>query len=99
MSGHTKGPWVANGTEVWSAKSMRFNLTTCGTPLIATVATHDGTEGSFPYEANARLIAAAPEMLSALQVAELALRERGLSATGEYKQIEDALAKAMGESA
>jgi len=44
---------------------------------------------------DARLIAAAPELLAALQVAELMLRERGLGMTGEYKQIEAALAKAV----
>lgn len=47
--------------------------------------------------ANARLIAAAPDLLDALQVAELALRERGLRACGEYKQIEAAIAKATGK--
>jgi hypothetical protein len=47
---------------------------------------------------DARLIAAAPELLSALQVAEMALRERGLRACGEYKQIEAAIAKATGEA-
>ncbi len=47
-------------------------------------------------KANARLIAAAPELLAALQVAELALRERGLRACGEYRQIEAAIAKATG---
>lgn len=49
-------------------------------------------------EASARLIAAAPDVLAALQVAELALRERGLRACGEYKQIEAAIAKATGEA-
>lgn len=46
------------------------------------------------HEANAHLIAAAPQLLDALQVAELYLRERGLRASSEYKQIEAALAKA-----
>ncbi|MDH7548241.1 hypothetical protein [Stenotrophomonas geniculata] len=48
--------------------------------------------------ANATLIAAAPDLLSALQTAELALRERGLRACGEYKQIEAAIAKATGSA-
>lgn len=37
-------------------------------------------------------------LLGALQVAELALRERGLRACAEYKEIESALAKAMEKS-
>lgn len=43
-----------------------------------------------------RLTSANAELLAALQVAELALRERGLRACGEYKQIEAAIAKATG---
>ena len=63
MSAHTPGPWVAKGDEVVGTHSMRFNLTTAGTPVIAHVCKHEDTEGGFPYEANARLIAAAPELL------------------------------------
>ncbi|XTQ92599.1 hypothetical protein ACQR5W_11810 [Xanthomonas sacchari] len=48
-------------------------------------------------EALMTLFSAAPELYEALQVAELVLRERGLRALGEYKQIESALAKARGE--
>lgn len=35
--------------------------------MIATVCKHEDAERAFPYEANARLIAAAPELLEALR--------------------------------
>lgn len=64
---HTPGPWVANGAEVWGTHAMRFSLTTGGTPMIATVCKHTDAERAFPYEANANLIAAAPDLLEALK--------------------------------
>lgn len=64
---HTPGDWIASGHEVWATRPIRFNLTTAGTPLIATVAMHDDCEGGFPYEANVHLIAAAPDLLEACQ--------------------------------
>lgn len=91
---HTPGPWYhhkASGYEhamggwVSATESRRDGVPICDIR---------GTQGQ-PYEANARLIAAAPDLLSALQVAELMLRQRGLGMTGEYRQIEDALAKAV----
>lgn len=66
---HTPGPWKANGAEVWGTHAIRFSLTTGGTPMIATVCKHEDAERAFPYDANARLIAAAPDLLeSAIQI-------------------------------
>lgn len=90
-SKHIPGPWVIDKVSGgWGVRAPNWGY----------VAIHD-TSG-LPHfderqEANRRLIAAAPELLEALQVAELALRERGLRACGEYKQIEAAIAKATGE--
>ena len=64
---HTPGPWRYEGAEVWATAPMRFNLTTAGTPMIATLCKHEDADGGFPVEANARLIAAAPELLEALE--------------------------------
>ena len=64
---HTPGPWHADGLEIWATKAVRFNLTTVGTPMIAAVWAHADMEGGSPANANARLIAAAPELLGALQ--------------------------------
>lgn len=86
MSKHTPGPWSVEDD----------------TPFSLWVSCPDGKNPLHQNRlnrdrlANARLIAAAPDLLAALQVAELALRERGLRACGEYKQIEAALAKATG---
>ena len=66
---HTPGPWRYEGAEVWATAPMRFNLTTAGTPMIATLCKHEDADGRFPVEANARLIAAAPELLEALEYA------------------------------
>src|SRR5690606_1875518 len=66
---HTPGPWRADGLEIWATKGVRFNLTTVGTPMIAAVCAHAGMEGGSPAEANARLIAAAPALLEAMQQA------------------------------
>lgn len=64
---HTPGPWHADGLEIWATKAVRFNLTTVGTPMIAAVCAHADMEGGFPANANARIIAAAPELLEALE--------------------------------
>jgi hypothetical protein len=73
---HTPGPWTANNDgEVWATKPMRFNLTTAGTPMVAEVCRHDDAEGGFPWKANARLIAAAPDLLNVAQWARDAMRQ------------------------
>lgn len=52
VMGHTPGPWEADFDDVVDSEGYR----------IAAVSEHDGQ-----YEANARLIAAAPDMLAALR--------------------------------
>lgn len=69
MSGFTPGPWRYDGHEVWGTRPVRFNLTTACTPMIAEVCKHSDTDGGFPFEANARLIASAPEMLDLIKQA------------------------------
>jgi len=55
MSRHTPGPWVAKGNNIWA-----------GDECIGDVWSHDGQWST--RDANARLIAAAPEMLEALKL-------------------------------
>lgn len=93
MNGYTKGPW----TVVKGSYPGVIHVAGPPQPItIITTALDIDLEGSWEREANAHLIAAAPDLLEALQVAEMVLRERGLRAMGEYKQIEAAIAKATG---
>jgi hypothetical protein len=61
---HTPGPWIAVGTYVEHPNDKKADICTCDTALIG-----QGHLGrSYEEEcANARLIAAAPELLEALQ--------------------------------
>lgn len=95
---HTPGPWHADGLEIWATKAVRFNLTTVGTPMIAAVCAHADMEGGFPANANARLIAAAPELLEALQNMLGLTEASDYMAFGEIEQqARAAIAKALGE--
>lgn len=96
MSKHTPGPWETDRNNVHTGQIATIHH--CLNNDWVEVWSPNWPADEAEQEANARLIAAAPEMLEALQVAELALRERGLRACGEYKQIEAAIAKATGES-
>jgi len=88
---HTSGPWVL-GTRDHST----YDIT--------------GPKGSLPYiahvpsgrdnrSANARLIAAAPDLLAALKVAEKAMQAdiSGIDIGASFEQIRAAIAKATGE--
>lgn len=73
MSAYTPGPWFHDGNgNVWrrDPKDLYQNGgTVAGDKPLATIHKgwhHDGAEG-YPVEANARLIAAAPELLEALE--------------------------------
>lgn len=71
MNKHTPGPWsldigITGKIEVVATKPMRFNSISAGTPVICDVWRHPEIE-DFPGHANARLIAAAPDLLSICQ--------------------------------
>ncbi len=93
MSTHTQGPWQVDGTVIRTAgpanRSWRY---------IATVA-KEGTR-EHPMDAgNARLIAAAPDMLEALVNAERLLRavhgySQNNTADSVYNSIRRTIAKA-----
>ena len=103
MSGaHTPGPWGVEGAEVWATQPFRFNSSSAGTPRVAVCDQHRDTEGGFPWQANARLIAAAPELLNVLQAIEAAL-SMGYEASDVLAEnspiragVRDAIAKATG---
>ena len=86
---HTPGPW----TKVFPSNHWHIARTD-GRVEIAKVAAYKQREVS---TANARLITAAPELLSALE----RLAKRHLEANTDYKAIDEALraiAKAKGEA-
>ena len=67
MAGHTKGPWEINKIGDMVSIMADPDSSNLDTFLgIAEVWSHDGERSAGRVEANARLIAAAPELLSAL---------------------------------
>lgn len=97
---HTPGPWTIDpeGETAWTIESAS------GTPLCDVYIERDSNNSPTPEcEANARLIAAAPEMLVALQnagnvLAALATGQlKGITAdSSALALIRDAIAKATG---
>jgi len=88
---HTPGPWCAsNGKLVRVSTGTRPPITICG---VHRVGDRGGAQQCDPL-ANARLIAAAPEMLEALEgIVRVADR-----ATPEFDAARAAIAKAKGEA-
>ena len=79
---HTPGPWKIGGT--------RISVYTQDGLTIATAKRYDGLAAN----ANARLIAAAPELLKACKAALFELS--GINNGPECKQLAEAIAKAEG---
>lgn len=93
---HLPGPWLASRNYagaifIESARPVRLNTTTAGTPLVCEVYAHDDAE-HFSGAANAQLIAAAPDLLKALQ-AVVCVADR---ATVEFDAARAAIALATG---
>ncbi len=61
---HTPGPWTVNA---WPQRHDEIRIGAVGTPLICAIMVRDVSINE--QKANARLIAAAPELLEALKVA------------------------------
>lgn len=81
---HTPGPWaVSKGYDgsisVSATRAYRINNISAGTPIICDVYQHPEFN-SFSGAANARLIAAAPELLEALKWYENQAKEMGKAA-------------------
>lgn len=99
MSAHTKGPWRTNTAPVIWADGTGFHCIEAG----ACGAGCGGFSfGSYMSPADARLIAAAPDMLEALQEARLQITylHEKFAATGSgnavLARIDAAIAKATG---
>jgi hypothetical protein len=97
MSNHTPGPWyVLDGRRVsWASPYREFGD---GFSSYCVAITHEWP-GLIDAEANARLIAAAPDMLQALRRAVLALAfaaETSAAMRDDYEAVNAAIAKATG---
>jgi hypothetical protein len=91
---HTPGPWIAVGTYVEHPNDKKADICTCDTALIG-----QGHLGrSYEEEcANARLIAAAPEMLEALRlIAETEWVDVALDPQRAVRLARAAIARATG---
>jgi hypothetical protein len=66
VSAHTKGPWRIDRD---SRKGYEWNLTIAGPAVDVCFMCHDSTPGNETGEANARLIASAPDLLAAAKMA------------------------------
>lgn len=64
--GHTPGPWYAEGSDIGSAENVTVGVAIAGR-------TDAGYISHAEVQANANLMAAAPELLSALRIADEAL--------------------------
>ena len=100
MTAHTPGPWAYRQDDTGEDA---FVVVSDGRPYVATV--HGGARDW--TEHNARLIAAAPDLLAVAQHSATALRLSGVEANAHSEnhiewllhQTEAAIAKAKGESA
>ena len=100
MPAHTPGPWEMAEAGSWAGgkrTSMEYFVRRPGDDVAIASEIIDPANDDAPSEANAQLIAAAPELLEAL---ELALFVRGTSDdTPEVRnKMEQAIKKAKGET-
>lgn len=95
MNKHTPGPWFITGTMT------KYVEARIGGGLIQEVASCGPTEADNGYgeqqAANARLIAAAPDLLEALEIL-VELAGTGCNIDGTIAMAKAAIAKAKGES-
>lgn len=83
-SAHTPAPWSINN---WTQPDSSIAVGAVGTPLIARVMLRDTSINA--QRANAFLIAAAPQLLDALELAQKALMTRTWNAESEYVKSGD----------
>ena len=90
MTKHTPGPWELNRFEQQLIGAPTKNVARC------IVIPADGPERYRIAAANARLIAAAPDLLEAAKIAEAYLKQIGYKPVEHLKIIIDAIRKAEG---
>lgn len=85
---HTPGPWVISGSSIWNTETHRAIYASGCKPI-----SKRDEEG----QANARLIAAAPDLLEALELALANLKPKYSQDHIVVKKLTEAIAKANGE--
>ncbi|KAA0572247.1 hypothetical protein FZ983_32265 [Azospirillum sp. B21] len=100
---HTPGPWHVVNMRGWGGLCIgrrpqdEADKTAGDAPIAKVIEKAPHWQGTFPAEANARLIAAAPDLLGALHDAVRLLRAAGFTMEGTAtSRIMSAIAKAEG---
>lgn len=70
MNAHTPGPWIITRSKMATDGAFDYAISADGALVLAEAFGRDAKGGWPPAEANASLIAAAPDMLAALREAE-----------------------------
>lgn len=96
---HTPGPWLLNENNNW--KTNPFSVTVRKPNVHSTTIANIPMRMTIPpmeQQANARLIAAAPDLLKALQtILNMALMDKGDWSKTIEMEAHDAITKATGE--
>jgi hypothetical protein len=95
MSKHTPGPWAISSGDFILQNHAAVDAPKHGA-LALVVWKMEDDELSPECEANARLIAAAPDLLEALETCEAFLLSAGFASSGAYAEASAAIAKATG---
>jgi hypothetical protein len=77
MSGHTPGPWASLGPTIYDRAIIKAGDYEAATQIAVTYGRKSGDE----HDANTRLIAAAPDLLKALQATVDELIDAGFGAS------------------
>jgi hypothetical protein len=102
MSGHTPGPWKIGGQSGNPGEGEEISAD--GRLIAWTAATYDEDEDEDVVteedRANAKLIAAAPDLLAALRYAVTVMQDYDIDEhlSGEFEVFTDAIAKAEGRA-
>lgn len=87
MSKHTPGPWHVLGPDSYADRCQCIDITNDGNTLSVAFAVADVDYGiTLEVEANAKLIAAAPDMAEALKKVMSRLRWAGWAGEGENER-------------
>lgn len=98
---HTPGPWTASGTQVctWTKENYTTNVPFTYDPPLPAPSRQWTEKLVSEAKANAHLIAAAPDMLEALESALLELKRLDDDGSAyDRMKIRNAIAKAKGEA-